>query len=88
MDPIIDRFYQTDITKEQRIIVWQSTLTAFKDFWLTGTGLGTFIDMFHLYSPAPVQGIYDHAHNDYLEYMLETGAIGVALLLTLLLPHG
>ena len=82
IDPIIERFYQTDVSKEQRIIVWQSTLTAFKDFWLTGSGLGTFIDMFHLYSPAPVQSIYDHAHNDYLEYMLETGMIGVALLLT------
>lgn len=82
IDPVIDRFYETDISKEQRIIVWQSTLTAFRDFWLTGSGLGTFIDMFHLYSPAPVQSIYDHAHNDYLEYMLETGAIGMALLLT------
>ncbi len=82
VDPVIDRFYKTEITKEQRIIVWQSTLTAFKDFWVTGTGLGTFIDMFHLYSPASVQSIYDHAHNDYLEYMLETGAIGIALLFT------
>ena len=82
LDPVIDRFYETDITKEQRIIVWQSTFTAFKDFWLTGSGLGTFIDLFHLYSPVAVQSIYDHAHNDYLEYMLETGSIGIALLLT------
>ncbi len=82
IDPVINRFYEADITKEQRIIVWQSTLTAFRDFWLTGSGLGTFIDMFHLYSPASVQSIYDHAHNDYLEYMLETGTIGITLLLT------
>jgi len=83
IDPVVDRFYQTDVSKEQRIIVWQSTLTAFRDFWLTGSGLGTFIDMFHLYSPAAVQqAIYDHAHNDYLEFMLETGAIGIALLLS------
>ena len=82
IDPVIDRFYKTEVTREQRIIVWQATLTAFRDFWLTGTGLGTFIDMFHLYSPAPVQSIYDHAHNDYLEYLLETGTIGMTLLLT------
>lgn len=81
IDPVIDRFVETDITKEQRLVVWQATLTAFRDFWLTGTGLGTFIDIFHLYSPAPVQSIYDHAHNDYLEYMLETGAVGLTLLL-------
>ncbi len=82
IDPVINRFYETDITKEQRIIVWTSTFTAFKDFWLTGSGLGTFIDMFHLYSPGSVQSIFDHAHNDYLEYMLETGTIGIVLLLT------
>jgi len=81
IDPIIDRFYETDVSKEQRIIVWQATLSAFKDFWLTGSGLGTFIDMFHLYSPAPLQSIYDHAHNDYLEFILETGTIGLSLLL-------
>ncbi len=82
IDPIVDRFYQTDISKEQRIIVWQSTLTAFKDFWLTGSGLGTYIDMFHLYSPPSVhQVVYDHAHNDYLEYILETGTIGIALVI-------
>ncbi|MBI5633888.1 MAG: O-antigen ligase family protein [Nitrospirae bacterium] len=81
IDPVIDRFFETDITKEQRIVVWQATLTAFWDFWLTGTGLGTFIDIFHLYSPASLQSIYDHAHNDYLEYMLETGAIGLTLVL-------
>jgi len=83
IDPVIDRFSETSISKEQRIIVWQSTLTAFRDFWLTGSGLGTFIDMFHLYSPASAQSsIYDHAHNDYLEYMLETGTIGLTLLFT------
>jgi O-antigen ligase len=82
IDPVMDRFYKTEVTNEQRLVVWQATLTAFRDFWLTGSGLGTFIDMFHLYSPASVQSIYDHAHNDYLEFMLETGTIGVALLLT------
>lgn len=82
IDPVIDRFYQTDISKEQRLIVWQSTLTAFKDFWLTGSGLGTFIDVFNLYSPAEAKSIFDHAHNDYLEFMVETGTIGMALFLS------
>lgn len=80
VDPIMARFSQTDITKEQRLIVWSTTLTAAKDFWLTGSGLGTFLNVFPLYSPASVQSIYDHAHNDYLEFLLETG-LGGALLL-------
>ena len=80
VDPIMERFSRTDITKEQRLVVWSTTLTAAKDFWLTGSGLGTFLNIFPLYSPPSVQGIYDHAHNDYLEFLLETGLGGVLLL--------
>src|SRR5512134_752486 len=75
----MERFSRTDITKEERLVVWSTTLTAAKDFWLTGSGLGTFLNIFPLYSPPSVQGIYDHAHNDYLEFLLETGLGGVLL---------
>jgi O-antigen ligase len=79
VDPIMERFSRTDITKEERLVVWSTTLTAAKDFWLTGSGLGTFLNIFPLYSPSSVQSIYDHAHNDYLEFLLETGLGGVLL---------
>lgn len=84
IDPIIDRFYKTDITREARIAVWAETIKAFKDFYLTGSGLGTFINVFQLYSPEAIVYIYDHAHNDYLEFILEAGAIGTFLLLIFL----
>ncbi len=82
VDPIVDRFYQTDISKEDRLIVWSSALTAWKDFWVVGTGPGTFIDILPLYSPPGLQGIYDHAHNDYIEMMLETGIVGSACIIS------
>ncbi|MEW6053139.1 MAG: O-antigen ligase family protein [Nitrospirota bacterium] len=85
IDPVIDRFYRTDITREARIAVWAETLRAFSDFSLTGSGLGTFLDVFQLYSPEPIVLLYDHAHNDYLEFILETGAIGGVLLLAVLI---
>ena len=82
IDPIVERFYKTDISGEERLVVWSSTWNAIKDFWLTGTGLGSFLNIFHLYSPLSVQGgIYDHAHNDYLEFFLETGLFGTFFLL-------
>jgi O-antigen ligase len=82
IDPVIERFYKTDIDGEARLIVWSATLNAFKDFWFTGSGLGTFINIFPLYSPVETQrSIYAHAHNDYLEFILETGIIGVLLLI-------
>lgn len=80
IDPIIERFYKTDVTGEERLVVWSATWTAFTDFWLTGSGLGTFIHVFPLYAPHSIQSIYDHAHNDYLEFILENGLIGAILL--------
>ena len=81
IDPVIERFYKTDVTNENRLAVWSATWNAIGDFWLTGSGLGTFIHIFPLYSQLPVTSIYDHAHNDYLEFFLETGLIGAVLLL-------
>ncbi len=84
INPVIDRFYETDITREARIAVWSETVNAFKDFYLTGSGLGTFINVFLFYSPEAIRSIYDHAHNDYLEFILEAGIIGTVLLLLFL----
>lgn len=81
INPILDRFYKTDISSEDRFIIWSATYDAFRDFWLTGSGTGTFINIYPLYSKLDMQSIYINAHNDYLEFMLETGMIGVILLL-------
>lgn len=80
IDPVIERFYHTDMTKEQRLDVWSASLRAWKDFFFTGSGLGTFVYVFPLYSPFAMQSLYDHAHNDYIELMLETGVVGSFLL--------
>lgn len=81
IDPIVKRFYETDITREERLIVWSATWNGIKNFWLTGSGLGSFINIFPLYAPSISGGIYDHAHNDYLEFFLETGLIGTIFML-------
>lgn len=79
ISPVIDRFYHTDISQEERMVVWSSTLRAFRDFWLLGSGLGTFVNVYPLYASIPLQALYDHAHNDYLELLLETGIAGVLI---------
>jgi O-antigen ligase len=84
IDPVIKRFYapSADISNEARLVVWSSTWKAFTDFPITGSGLGTFVNVFHLYMPPEIKDFYDHAHNDYLEFMLETGIIGIVFLLS------
>lgn len=79
IDPVISRFASTDVSTEGRLVVWSATLTAIKDYWLAGSGLGTFIHIFPLYAPPGLHLVFDHAHNDYLELLLESGIVGTGM---------
>lgn len=52
-----------------------------RDFLLTGSGGGTFEFAFARYRTSAVSGLYDYAHDDYLQALLETGAPGLVLAL-------
>ena len=82
-DPIFRRFEQIVDSSGQisidRFRIWGDVLPLIKDFWLTGSGFGTFIAVFPLYRTFPGREIYDHAHNDYLELLTDGGIIGFAL---------
>jgi O-antigen ligase len=60
-----------------------TTGKAIRDFMPLGSGLGSFVKVYRLYeSPDAVTNEYViHAHNDYVELVLELGAGGVILLL-------
>ena len=57
-----------------------STRDLHKDAALTGTGAGTFFVIFPAYQDIGQPGFFQHAHNDYLEFMSDTGWIGILLL--------
>jgi len=65
---------------EMRPKIATAVLRAIGDNWLTGTGYGSFGDIFPLYQPLNVVGYVDLAHNDYLENALELGVPAAALL--------
>lgn len=48
---------------------------------LWGTGYGTFqyVEALYLHTPADVGSIYEHAHNDYLEDLIEGGLVRLTL---------
>ena len=48
-----------------------------KDAVLTGTGAGTYFTVFPAYQDIGQIGFYQHAHNDYLEFMADSGWIGI-----------
>lgn len=77
--PLIARFKADQISDEGRLLAWKGTLAAFRDFPVFGAGFGTFENVFALYQPAGLQKIWEHAHNDYLELLLEGGLVGVLI---------
>ncbi len=70
---------------DQRIAPGMSALGMLRDHPLFGTGGGTFFLGFMPYRPSNVTGYYQHAHDDYVEFLVENGIIGVIPLVALLL---
>ncbi len=76
----LGRLLSSDL-RGSRVDVWLATLTAFSDYWLLGSGAGTYRWVFPQYKTAVIDPlIYDHAHNGYLELLLEYGIIGATLM--------
>jgi O-antigen ligase len=71
---------------EQRTAIWERTVTAIETHGLAGTGLGTFDQVYPLTEdPQRIERLsVNHAHNDYLELLLELGLPGALLMLAFL----
>lgn len=71
----------------ERITFYANTWEAIKANWLTGTGLGTFVIVYPTFENIGdvIPTYVNHAHNDWLELMLEIGVAAFAALLILFL---
>jgi O-antigen ligase len=69
-----------------RRVLTSTTVEIIKDSFPVGTGLGTFSTVYRRYeNPGKVTGTFaNHAHNDYVEAVLELGAPGLLLILAFL----
>ena len=82
-DPIFERFNRIrnpagDIG-EARLPRWKASLDVVRDYPVTGTGFGTFMDIYKGYRTEPGRNIVTHAHNDYIQLAVEGGMIAVGL---------
>lgn len=82
-------YFDMDTLLEQdlRSVIFANSWSAAKNHWLTGTGLGSFILIYPIYEPSnEIIGVYiNHAHNDYLELLLECGILIVPVFLLFLI---
>ena len=71
---------------DSRAEILATTGHATTDFMPFGSGLGSFISVYHLYEgPEQVTDVYVvHAHNDYAETTLELGVAGIVLIVLFL----
>lgn len=70
----------SDINTDDRLSHWKTAAFAINDFWLTGTGLGTYADIIPLYEVSRSDSLFLHAENIYIETALESGVIGLSML--------
>lgn len=82
-DQILHRFANLKnahgIIYESRLVFWKNTIDLIKAFFLTGSGIGTFSDIYPTFRTfLDIHHLF-HAHNDYLELLAEGGIIGFIL---------
>lgn len=63
-----------------RLALYRDSFQIVKDFPIFGTGLGSYLQVFAQYQDTQTfPGIVDHAHNDWLEILIQTGVIGASV---------
>ncbi|MGE3578635.1 MAG: O-antigen ligase family protein [Vicinamibacterales bacterium] len=71
-----------------RTTVWRDTLPVIRDFWLAGTGGGTYASVMVLYQQAARFVIFNEAQNEYLQLVAEGGLLLSVPLLGWLIAWG
>lgn len=79
LDQLAARLEGTTVEGDGRFFVFQRSLVLLQDFWLTGSGAGSFYNIFMSYRDNHSYLFFDFAHNDFLQIAIEYGVIGFAL---------
>jgi O-antigen ligase len=87
LEQLVERIEKTDLRTEQRPLVWNDLEPVVKGYAPYGAGLGTFAAAYAPFRGADIRGYYDHAHNEYAEFLVEVGPVGLVILGALVAIH-
>lgn len=85
MQRIISIADMSDTSTSYRLSIWVASIDLLRDYWISGIGTGTtaFNTVYPLYSLNTIAA--PHAHNLYLQVMVECGISGIVSLLGVVL---
>ena len=77
IDPetLMGRVAAAPISAAGRLLIWHDTAPVIHDFWLTGTGAGTYETAMLVYQRASPGVRFNQAHNEYLQLAAEGGLL-------------
>jgi putative inorganic carbon (HCO3(-)) transporter len=67
--------FATDAGAPGRLAIWRETMPILGDFWLTGTGAGTYGTAMLRYQVTRPGTLFNQAHNEYLQLAAEGGIV-------------
>jgi len=80
LENMVGRFAVDKLLEDGRPRYWGTVLTMVGQFPLFGVGYGAFGEVYQAYDTSEMEYALVHAHNDYLEFLVELGLIGFGLL--------
>jgi O-antigen ligase len=81
---LAERLGQSGTGVRDRVTIWSDTLPMMKDFWLTGTGVGTYRTAMLFYQRADRSVQFNQAHNHYLQAAAEGGIVLAGFIVAML----
>jgi putative inorganic carbon (HCO3(-)) transporter len=85
VDKVKERLQATSFQAETRDDVVRDSIPFITDVWKTGTGAGSFYSSFLQYQTTEYEAFYDHAHNEYVQFLTEFGLIPSLMLFCMML---
>ncbi|PVE50109.1 hypothetical protein DC429_18505 [Arthrobacter sp. TPD3018] len=86
----IDRVMAMDAGQDMRHRGLPTVIEMIRSYFPVGSGLGGFDPLFRMHEPFALlkPTYFNHAHNDFLEIVLDTGLVGLLLLITAIIWWG
>lgn len=87
LSEVVNRIQNTEVATESRILLYDELPPVVVAYAKTGSGLGTFAQAYAPFRSPAMNQYMDHAHNDYLEFLIEVGLPGFIILMILVGAH-